>query len=227
MANLYVYPFSGIDCRLALHRQSSGKKTIPLPVLPSLHGVRIATLIKFLWSHRAKTKWRSRHVDESVGLATERLLRISPGSAIPYKRSLQNTPTSSLTSLHSHTHWELRSHKTFPCQIGHPFYWWFVTWNLKTHFRLVIWPIPQPAYIHLLIFFYHAIPLITPSTINNFVILRPLVLFLFSYCPVFVIHSTAPRTFIKSPLPILRSGTTSLCWCWPRTVGDGYCGRLH
>ena len=151
---------------------------ISLPVLPSLHGIRVATLVKLLWSHRAKTKWRSRHVDESVGLATERLLRISPGSTIPYKHSLKNTPTSSLTSLHSHTHWEFRSHKTFPCQIGHPFYWWFVTWNLKAHFHLVIWPIPQPAYVRLLIFFYYTIPLITPSTINDFVILRPLVLFL-------------------------------------------------
>ena len=84
----------------------------------------------------------------------------------------------SLTSLRSHTHQELWSHKVFSCQLGHPFYWWFVTWNLKTHFCLVIWPIPWPAYIRLLIFFYHTIPLITPSMINNFVILRPLVLFL-------------------------------------------------
>ena len=56
VTNLYVYPFSGINCRFALHQRSSGKKTIPLPVLPSLHGVRIVTLVKFLWSHRAKTK---------------------------------------------------------------------------------------------------------------------------------------------------------------------------
>ena len=85
---------------------------------------------------------------------------------------------SSLTSLCSHTHQELQSHKVFSCQLGHPFYWWFVTWNLKIHFRLVIWPILRPAYVCLLIFFYHTIPLITPLIINNFVILRPLVLFL-------------------------------------------------
>ena len=52
--NLYVYPFSGIDCRFSLHWRSSGKKMIPLPILPSLHGVRVVTLIKFLWGHRAK-----------------------------------------------------------------------------------------------------------------------------------------------------------------------------
>jgi len=84
----------------------------------------------------------------------------------------------SLTSPRSHTHQKLRSHEVLPCQLGHSFYWWFVTWNLKTHFRLVIWPIPRPAYIRLLIFFYHATSLITPSISNNFVILRPLVLFL-------------------------------------------------
>ena len=85
---------------------------------------------------------------------------------------------SSLTSLHSHTHQELWSHKVFSCQLGHPFYWWFVTWNLKTHSCLVIWPIPQPTCVFLLIFFYHTVPLITPSTINNFVIVQPLILFL-------------------------------------------------
>src|ERR1700743_416223 len=46
VANLYVYPFSGINCRFALHWRPSGKKTIPLPVLPSLHSVRVATLVK-------------------------------------------------------------------------------------------------------------------------------------------------------------------------------------
>ena len=88
------------------------------------------------------------------------------------------TYTSPLTSPHSHTHQKLQSHKVFSCQLGHLFYWWFVIWNLKTHFRLVISLIPQPAYICLLIFFYHMIPLITPSIFNNFVILQPLVLFL-------------------------------------------------
>ena len=85
MANLYVYPFPRINCRFALHGRSPGKEMVPLPILPSLHSVRVATLIEFLWGHRAKTKWRSRHVDGGVGLVTERLLRISPGSAIPYK----------------------------------------------------------------------------------------------------------------------------------------------
>ena len=56
VANLYVYPFPRINCRFALHRRSFGKKMIPLPVLPSLHGVRVATLVKFLGSHRTKTK---------------------------------------------------------------------------------------------------------------------------------------------------------------------------
>src|SRR6202000_1483574 len=37
---------------------------------------------------------------------------------------------------------------------------------------------PRPADIRLLIFFYHATSLITPSISNNFVILRPFVLFL-------------------------------------------------
>ena len=88
------------------------------------------------------------------------------------------THVSSLTSSCSHTHKELQNHEVFSCQLGHTFYWWFVTWNLKTHFHLVIWPIPRPIYIHLLIFFRHTIPLITPLIINNFMILRPLVLFL-------------------------------------------------
>ena len=56
VANLYVYPFPGINCRFALHRRSSGEKTIPLPVLSLLHSVRVATLVKFLWSHRAEMK---------------------------------------------------------------------------------------------------------------------------------------------------------------------------
>ena len=99
---------------------------------------------------------------------------------------------SSLTSLHSHTHQELRSHKVFSCQLGHPFYWWSVTWNLKTHFHLVIWPIPQPVYVRLLISFYHMISVITPSFINNFVILQPLVLFLVSLLSCFChpLHSS-------------------------------------
>ena len=91
---------------------------------------------------------------------------------------LHYTHTSSLTSPCSHTHQELWSHEVFSCQLGHTFYWWFVTWNLKTHFCLVNLPILWPTYVRLLILFYHMIPLITPSLINNFVILQPLVLFL-------------------------------------------------
>ena len=87
MANLYIYPFPRIDCRFALHRRSSWEQTIPLPVFPSLHSVRVATLVKLLQSHGAKSKRRSRHVDESIGLVTKRLLRISPGSTNPYKHS--------------------------------------------------------------------------------------------------------------------------------------------
>ena len=86
--------------------------------------------------------------------------------------------TSPISWHHSHTHQGLWSHKIFSCQLGHPFYWWCVTWNLKTHFCLVISLILWPAYIHLLIFFYHMIPPITPLFIINFVILQPLVLFL-------------------------------------------------
>ena len=59
MANLYVYPFPGIDCGLALYWRSSGKKMIPLPVLPLLHGVRVTTLIKFFWSHGTKIDRKS------------------------------------------------------------------------------------------------------------------------------------------------------------------------
>ena len=91
---------------------------------------------------------------------------------------LHHTHASSLTSPHSHTYQELWSHEVFFCQLGHTFYWWFVTWNLKTHSCLVNSPILQPTYVCLFIFFYHMIPLITPSFINNFVILRPLILFL-------------------------------------------------
>ena len=114
----------------------------------------------------------------SGSLATERLLRISPGSAIPYK----NSPF--LPTHHPWCHFvptptrDSEDHKVFPCQLDHPFYWWFVTWNLKTHFHLVILLIPQPTYICLLIFFYHMIPLIMPPLIINFVILQPLILFL-------------------------------------------------
>ena len=134
--------------------------------------------MKLLWSHRTKLKRRSRHVDESVWLATERLLRISPGSTIPYKHSPIWPTCHPWHCSIPMPHQELRDYEVLPYQLGHPFYWWFVTWNLKTHFHLVISPIPRPTYIHLLIFFYHMIPPITPSPTNNFVILQPLILFL-------------------------------------------------
>ena len=95
----------------------------------------------------------------SGSLATGRLLRISPGSTIPYKHS------PFLPTCHPWHHFvptltrNSEDHKVFPCQ-------------------LFISPIPQPAYIPLLIFFYHMIPLIMPLLIINFVILWLLVLFL-------------------------------------------------
>ena len=50
--------------------------------------------------------------------------------------------------------------------------------KFETHFCSVNSLTPRSAYVRLLIFFYHMIPLITPLIINNFVILQPLVLFL-------------------------------------------------
>ena len=136
------------------------------------------TLIEFLWDHGTKMEWRSRHVDGGVGLGTERLLRINPRSAIPYKHS----PITPICHLwHHSTPTPTRNSevtRSSPVKLGHPFYWWFVTWNLKTHFCLVNSPIPWSAYICLLIFFYHMFSLIMPLIINNFVILQPLVLFL-------------------------------------------------
>ena len=109
------------------------------------------------------------------------------------------THVSSLTSSHSHTHKKLQNHEVFSCQLGHTFYWWFVTWNLKTHFFLVIRSILRPAYIHLLIFFYDMISVITPSFINNFMILWPLVLFLVFLLSCFHHHLHSPTNILQVP----------------------------
>ena len=112
------------------------------------------------------------------------------------------------------------------------FYWWFVTRNLKTHFCLVIRSILQPTYVCLLIFFYHMIPVITPSFINNFVILWPLVLFLVLLLSCFHQHLHSSTNIPQSPLcphyiqvPYLYVGAD-----WEQsetgTVGDSISGCL-
>ena len=143
------------------------------------------------------------------GLATERLLRISPGSTIPYKHS----PL--LPTRHPWHHFIItptrnsKDHKVFSCQLGHPFYWQFVTWNFKTHFCLVILLISWPTYICLLIFFYHMIPLITPLLIVNFMILQPLILFLvfLLYCFCHLLHNSTNVPQVPSAHITLRCHT--------------------